>query len=321
MSQDFAKLRSRADAGDAPAMTAFGKLLLSTEGPERNIPAGAKYIARAADKGDGEALTQLSVLVAGGIAFQPDWERALDHLQRAAELGWRPAQDELRFLAGREGDSFGALRSNIDIAAWMKTPEPKVVSERPRILTVQGLMSKRECERVIGHARGKLRRAGTYHPATGEEAEIPERSNSKAELQITDIDLPFMLLHVRMSNLLGLPTQCFEPTNVLHYKPGEEFKPHVDYLNKDQPGLAANMSALGQRIVTLLVYLNEDYEGGETHFPRIDYAFKGRTGDALMFGNVNENGAADPMSLHAGLPPRSGEKWLLSQWVRNRHAR
>ena len=63
--------------------------------------------------------------------------------------------------------------------------------------------------------------------------------------------------------------------------------------------------------VESLVFDQDDY---------LKYTFKGRTGDALMFGNVSENGAPDPMSLHAGLPPRSGEKWLLSQWVRNRHA-
>jgi prolyl 4-hydroxylase len=66
------------------------------------------------------------------------------------------------------------------------------------------------------------------------------------------------------------------------------------------------------------VYLNDDYEGGETEFPRIGLRFRGKRGDALMFDNVRPSGALDYDTLHAGLPPTRGEKWLFSQWVRSR---
>jgi hypothetical protein len=316
--EDFAQLRARADAGDREAMTALGKRLLRGAGGAPHVPAGARYISEAAAKESGEALAQLAVLVAAGIANQPNWDTALDHLQRSAALGWVPAQDELRFLAHRDGGDFVKLRKAVDIEAWLKPPETTLVSERPRILTARALMSKAECERIIAKVQGRLRRAGVYDPDTGGESVVDHRSNTKAELFLTDIDLPFMLLHARMSAMLGLPSACFELTNVLHYFPGEQFKPHFDYLEHNEPGHAANMQALGQRIVTLLVYLNDGYEGGETRFPRINYAYKGRTGDALMFGNVNDKGAPDPLTLHEGVPPRSGEKWLLSQWVRDR---
>jgi len=74
----------------------------------------------------------------------------------------------------------------------------------------------------------------------------------------------------------------------------------------------------GQRVATFLVYLNDGYEGGETSFPRLDYRFKGATGDALVFANVEPNGAPDPRTMHAGTPTTRGEKWLLSQWIRDR---
>jgi hypothetical protein len=70
--------------------------------------------------------------------------------------------------------------------------------------------------------------------------------------------------------------------------------------------------------MTFLTYLNDDYEGGETDFPRIGYRYKGRRGDALYFVNVDGAGAPDYRTVHAGLPPASGTKWLLSQWVRSR---
>lgn len=316
--QDIETLRRRAEADDPAAMIKYGKLLLDTEGPGRHIPAGVTFIGRAAEAGHAEALAQLAVIAAAGIAVRAEWPRAMDCLQRAAELGWKPAQDDLRFMSGGTGDDFNTLRRAINLVDWMSPPETQLVGERPRILTAKSMMSKGECERMIAKTRGKLRRAGTYDPTSGKETTVDERSNSKAELTLTDVDIPIVLLQLRMSNLLGLPVPCFEPTNILHYAPGQEFKQHVDYLNMDSPGLAANMTALGQRIVTLLVYLNDGYEGGETHFPRLNYSFKGRTGDALMFGNVSEKGEPEPLSLHAGAPPRSGEKWVLSQWVRDR---
>jgi prolyl 4-hydroxylase len=71
-------------------------------------------------------------------------------------------------------------------------------------------------------------------------------------------------------------------------------------------------------VATFLAYLNDGYVGGETDFPRAGLRFKGAAGDALMFANVDLQGRPEPLSLHAGLPPGSGEKWVLSQWIRDR---
>jgi prolyl 4-hydroxylase len=78
------------------------------------------------------------------------------------------------------------------------------------------------------------------------------------------------------------------------------------------------LAVLGQRIVTCLVYLNDGFEGGETEFPAIDWRYRGKPGDSLIFNNVTPQGLPDMASLHAGLPPTRGEKWVLSQWVRDR---
>ena len=78
------------------------------------------------------------------------------------------------------------------------------------------------------------------------------------------------------------------------------------------------MRVKGQRIRTCLVYLNDDFEGGETEFPRLGIKFRGRTGEALVFDNVGPNGVGDMNTVHTGLPPMRGEKWLLSQWMRSK---
>jgi prolyl 4-hydroxylase len=114
-----------------------------------------------------------------------------------------------------------------------------------------------------------------------------------------------------------MPTQFFEPPTMLHYKPGETFQPHYDFLDDTKPGLSNEIAQNGQRVLTFLLYLNESFDGGETEFPLIDVRYKGNKGDALCFWNVMADGSPDRRTLHAGLPPTRGEKWLLSQWVRN----
>jgi prolyl 4-hydroxylase len=86
---------------------------------------------------------------------------------------------------------------------------------------------------------------------------------------------------------------------------------HCDFLD---PSFWARKSADGRRGAA---NLNESFEGGETSFPRLGINHRGKTGDVLVFGNVDGAGRPDPRSQHAGRPPISGEKWVFSQWVRN----
>jgi prolyl 4-hydroxylase len=95
---------------------------------------------------------------------------------------------------------------------------------------------------------------------------------------------------------------------VLRYRPGGEYKPHFDAI----PGFA------NQRTMTFLVWLNEDYEGGETHFPTPGLKLKGRAGDGLLFRNTGLDGRRDPAAGHSGLPVTRGEKMIASRWIRER---
>ena len=75
----------------------------------------------------------------------------------------------------------------------------------------------------------------------------------------------------------------------------------------------------GGRKYTVLIYLNDDYEGGETHFKILDTKIKGNTGDIVFFKNMlKDSQQSDPNSIHSGTPIKSGEKWLLNLWIRDR---
>ena len=103
---------------------------------------------------------------------------------------------------------------------------------------------------------------------------------------------------------------AWKPLQVLRYGPGQQYKPHLDAL----PGLA------NQRRWTALIYLNDDYEGGETAFLESGHVLRGRTGDMLLFENALPDGRPDPRTRHAGRPVASGIKLLASRWIRERPA-
>jgi hypothetical protein len=71
-------------------------------------------------------------------------------------------------------------------------------------------------------------------------------------------------------------------------------------------------------VVTLVTYLNDDFTGAATSFPTLNIQFRGGVGDAIVFANVHPDGTPDRTTAHAGLPPDSGRKWVLSQWLRDR---
>ena len=129
-------------------------------------------------------------------------------------------------------------------------------------------------------------------------------------------DIVTLLLRHRIAALAGHEFSGLEAAAVLHYQPGQEFRPHHDFLNPNVPAFAREIAKTGQRLTTVLVYLSDDFDGGETNFPLIDYRFRGRKGDAILFRNLRPDGTPDYDTLHAGLAPTRGEKWLLSQWIR-----
>jgi prolyl 4-hydroxylase len=120
-----------------------------------------------------------------------------------------------------------------------------------------------------------------------------------------------------IARVCGLPRANSEFLQILRYRPGEEYRLHVDYFNESGAGSHEWLAHGGQRAQTVLTYLNDDYSGGSTHFPKLQLDVKGRRGDMLHFHNLGADGLGHKDSLHAGLPVIAGEKWLLSQWIRS----
>jgi prolyl 4-hydroxylase len=270
-----------------------------------------------------------------GIGAPPDLQASLDYLQQAAQLGLPAARAELAALVGNwrlvcaisagktsSAGTWERLRAAGDVGAWLNVPQGRVFSSEPRIAVVRRFVSAQLCDWLVQLGRPHLRRAEIFNREQAGLREDDSRTNSAAELGLQRADMVLAFVRARIATLVELPISALDADacQILHYAVGQEFAPHYDFLDVSFPGLASDVASRGQRAVTFLIYLNDDYEGGETAFPVLGRGFKGSKGDALIFWNVDENGAPDRRTLHTGTAPTRGEKWLFSQWIRVRFA-
>jgi prolyl 4-hydroxylase len=319
-------------SADTDPRLAEAMQLLAQRDSFETFERAAAMIEQAAQDGDAEATAMVATLEAIGAGRPQDWNRSFDHLELAAGRGSQLAREQLRLLArssdgvdgsspGDSPDDWSAFRRRIDLARLLSPPQHEVLANKPRIRVVRNFATPAECRWVIERTSPLLAPAMIWNEATGRGEVDPRRSSSAVDLRLAQMDVVLEVLRARISARTGLPVPIFEIPQVMHYSVGQEFVPHHDFLDPTKPGLSANVAHRGQRILTFIIYLNDDFDGGETEFPLAGISWRGSTGDALAFSNVTIDGQPDPMSLHAGRPPTHGEKWIFSQWVRDRAPR
>lgn len=317
-------------AGDAEAAARLAALAALGAHMPQSWPTALRLLVFAAEHGSELARGQLATLA--GKASSPAAADPAAHSGRLADDAkartGRVAHDaEVRTgsaaaaLCGRAADTdWAALASAIDLGAWLEPPAGITLHDVPAIRAFPALVPPHACDWLIGRARGGLHRALIYSAAHGEHVADPMRSNRAAGFDLTDTDLVQIAIQYRMASAVGLPVSNMEGPTVLHYEPGQQITDHFDFLNPGLPIYAQELAARGERIITFLAYLNDDYDAGETDFPRLGVRHKGRRGSGLFFVNALPDGRPDLRTVHAGRPPTRGEKWIVSQFFRSQPA-
>jgi prolyl 4-hydroxylase len=184
--------------------------------------------------------------------------------------------------------------------------------EKPALRVLDGMLSDAECDELIELARPRLQRALTVDSDGGQQ--VDQRRTSEGMFFGLN-ELPLIgRIEQRLAGLLGVPVEHGEGLQILHYLPGQEYEPHFDWFDPEQPGFAAVTAAGGQRVASVVMYLNTPPLGGGTAFPEVGLTITARRGSAVYF--AYEGG--DRSSLHAGLPVQRGEKWIATKWLRER---
>lgn len=195
--------------------------------------------------------------------------------------------------------------------------ELRLTLAAPRVVVFGNLLSAAECDELIALARGRLRPSSVVNVATGEYDLHPHRTSSGMHFARGENDL-IRRIESRIAQLLEFPVSHGEPMQILHYPPGAQYRPHHDYFDPAHPGNDKVLAMGGQRIATLVMYLNDCAAGGATVFPQLGLEVLPQRGAAVYFTYVAASGALEPRLLHGGAPVAAGEKWIATKWLRER---
>ena len=288
-----------ADRDDPDALLTLADFYWQGGPVEQDPPRARELFRRASAVGHPMGRMFTTNLLGNGLFGPRDWREALSRLKDESALDPYRAQ-ALQALQAMALDAEGAPQGLI---------APQRLSDQLEVNLFPGLFTRAECDLVLAAADQRYL-PSTIVDSSGREVPHPLRSSDGAPLHWLIEDPAIHALNRRLSKASDTRYEQAEPLLVLRYQPGQQYRPHLDAL----PSLE------NQRVVTALVYLNDDYVGGETEFPHLGLKVKGRKGDVLVFRNTRPDGSPDPLSEHAGLPVLDGIKHLGSRWIRaNRH--
>jgi prolyl 4-hydroxylase len=176
-----------------------------------------------------------------------------------------------------------------------------------------GFLSDDECAGLMALAAPRLLRSETVDNTTGGSEVNAARTSDGMFFERGEAPL-IAAVEQRIAELLRWPLDHGEGLQVLRYRPGAEYRPHHDYFDPAHPGTARILQRGGQRVGTLVMYLNTPAGGGSTTFPDIGLEVAPVRGNAVFFSY--DRAHPDTRTLHGGAPVTAGEKWVATKWLR-----
>ena len=298
MRLEFDLFATRARVADGQALFDAAATALRGDGDAPDPAAARELFRQAGATGRVDAAVIYCNFLAAGVGGPREWSAALRLLASLAEANPRSGV-ELALIEAM------ALTPEGEPLA---VPPGEPLCNAPAITRFAGLFSPAECAYLAAAARPMLGPAVVIDPRSGRQRPDPVRICDSVGFTWPLENPAIHALNRRLAAASGTAPEQGEPLQVLRYRPGGEYKPHFDAI----AGFA------NQRAMTLIVWLNDDYGGGETFFPTPGLKLKGRPGDGLLFRNTGADGRRDPASGHAGLPVTRGEKLIASRWIRER---
>lgn len=179
-------------------------------------------------------------------------------------------------------------------------------------VVVDSILTKDDCKYIIEKANSLF----TPSSVVGVDGQDSSRTSETA--WISKDDPVAKKIFAKACELTGKHVRCCEDLQVVRYKPGTYYKAHHDSCCDDSDACKNFEARGGQRVGTLLIYLNDEFTDGETHFPdHGDVKMKAPPGSAIFFRPLASDVAqCHPKALHAGLPISSGTKYVCNAWVR-----
>ena len=184
--------------------------------------------------------------------------------------------------------------------------------EEPLIVVLGNVLSNEECDELIRLAKAKDNMQRSKIGATREVNEL--RTSSSMFLEESENEI-VARVEKRISSIMNIPIEHGEGLQILKYAPGQEYKAHYDFFS------STSKAANNNRISTLVMYLNDVEQGGETFFPKLNFSVSPQKGTAVYFEYFYTDQKMNELTLHGGAPVITGEKWVATQWMRKQKVR
>ena len=354
--EGISRLARASNQGDAAAMACLAALHAAGLFVQQDVTRAIDHLMDAALRGSHGSITQLALLLpeeAGALRARLLFDAATrgdanaqyflgvdlsNHTAAAARDGarlwWSIAAAAGHPLARARSEPFrGTLtlpptpilppafwndvHTAIGRRAWRSQTEVSAAPESSHLNVTPQLIEKDWCEYLVGNHGMDLEAAQVNLPDGSSQAHSM-RSNSLSQISLGRLDIVAALTWARVAAQCGVSVDHCEWPNLLRYLPGQQYEDHYDFIDPEIAAFRPELDRRGQRIRTMLLYLNDDYEGGRTEFPTLGVSHQGQRGELMHFANVGVDGHPDRRMLHAGRPCTHGTKWLLSIWVRDR---
>lgn len=291
------QLGELAASGDATANFVLANLFWTGTIVGQDPVRGRELFEVAASLGHGQANLYVSNFLANGIAGKRDWTLAVERLK-----------DEARMLPGRARTAEIVQAMQIMPSGDpVRLPEPEMLSNEPDVRLFRAMLTPQECSYLIEAASDRFEPSMVFDSARKLVRDSIRTSDGTAFYWHLE-DAAVHAMNRRVAAASHTDYEQGEALQVLRYAPGQEYRPHFDYVQ----------GAENRRLWTGLIYLNNDYEGGATAFVRTGLEVRGNTGDVLLFRNARPDDSQDPLAEHAGRAVTAGTKYLATRWIRER---
>ncbi len=182
--------------------------------------------------------------------------------------------------------------------------------DEPLIVILGNVLSDEECDELIRLSKDKMKRS-----KIGTTREVNEQRTSSSSFIEESENAIVTRVEKRISTVMNIPIEHGEGIQILQYTPGQEYKAHFDFFS------STSKAANNNRISTLVMYLNDVEEGGETFFPKLNFTVTPKKGMAVYFEYFYNDQTLNELTLHGGAPVITGEKWVATQWMRKQKIR
>jgi prolyl 4-hydroxylase len=258
-------------------------------------------------------LSMLELMVKAGFDEKISNQAIVD-----ATLKFQAESSPLKTTQGPYVYEKSYLKAGNHIKLFDKTVDVAFRSKEPDAALILNLLSDEECKALIKAATPKLKASKVVNNEGGGMVFNEGRTSEGTYFSIRENEL-ILNIEKRIEELVGFPIVNGEGLQILHYGPGAEYRPHYDYFDQETPGGRDCTKKGGQRVITLIIYLNDVEEGGETTLPVVNLSVSPQRGSAFYFSYLNSLGQLDKKTYHASLPVTKGEKWVATKWIRERN--